>query len=341
MKIAFILLISALTLRGAPNEQNEIQELYRRSLAGDKDAVNQCIEKLEAVLATNPKNQLARVYLGSSYTLRSRDLGFGPTKLRVLKQGLAVMDEAVAAAPNEYKIRLVRALTTNSLPAFLGQRSKSKNDFEWLAQMAKKNPDSFEPDDLQIVRENSPPMILAAMQDDLERVLFSEQTIMARLDEIAADIVRDYRERELTVIAVLNGSLIFMADLLRRIPLPLKLDCLSVASYHGGTKSTGEVVFRQVSLPDVTGRHILILDDILDSGLTLDAIRRKLEEANPLSVRVCVLLEKQIPRAAPIDADYIGFKIGNEFVVGYGLDYMERYRNLPCIGVLRKDLIAA
>ncbi len=179
------------------------------------------------------------------------------------------------------------------------------------------------------------------MQDDLERVLFSEQTIMARLDEIAAEIVRDYRERELTVIAVLNGSLIFMADLLRRIPLPLKLDCLSVASYHGGTKSSGEVVFRQVALPDVTGRHILILDDILDSGLTLNAIRRKLEEAKPLSVRVCVLLEKQIPRAAPVDADYIGFKIANEFVVGYGLDYMERYRNLPCIGVLRKDLITS
>jgi hypoxanthine phosphoribosyltransferase len=179
------------------------------------------------------------------------------------------------------------------------------------------------------------------MQDDLERVLFNEQTILARLDEIAEQIVKDYRDRELTVIAVLNGSLIFMADLLRRIPLPLKLDCLSVASYHGGTKSTGEVVFRQVALPDVTGRHILILDDILDSGLTLNAIRRKLEEAKPLSVRVCVLLEKQIPRTASIDADYIGFKIGNEFVVGYGLDYMERYRNLPCVGVLRKDLITA
>src|SRR6059058_548388 len=175
------------------------------------------------------------------------------------------------------------------------------------------------------------------MQDDLERVLFSEETILARLDEIAAEIVRDYRDRELTVIAVLNGSLIFMADLLRRIPLPLKLDCLSVASYHGGTKSTGEVVFRQVALPDVTGRHILILDDILDTGLTLSAIRRKLEAAGPLSVRVCVLLEKQIPRAAAVQADYVGFKIGNEFVVGYGLDYMERYRNLPCIGVLRKD----
>src|SRR3954447_13083830 len=179
------------------------------------------------------------------------------------------------------------------------------------------------------------------MQDDLERVLISEQTILARLDEIAAEIVRDYREHELTVIAVLNGSLIFMADLLRRIPLPLKLDCLSVASYHGGTKSTGEVVFRQVAMPEVTGRHILILDDILDSGRTLNAIRRKLQEANPLSVRVCVLLEKQIPRAAPVEADYIGFKIGNEFVVGYGLDYMERYRNLPCIGVLRKDFITA
>ncbi len=177
------------------------------------------------------------------------------------------------------------------------------------------------------------------MQDDLDRILFNEQTILARLDEIAAQIVGDYREQELTVIAVLNGSLIFMADLLRRIPLPLKLDCLSVASYHGGTKSTGEVVFRQVALPDVAGRHILILDDILDSGQTLDAIRRKLEEAKPLSVRVCVLLEKQIARVAPIKADYVGFKIANEFVVGYGLDYMERYRNLPCIGVLRKELI--
>jgi hypoxanthine phosphoribosyltransferase len=178
------------------------------------------------------------------------------------------------------------------------------------------------------------------MQEDLERVLFDEATILARLDQIAAQIVADYSQRELTVIAVLNGSLIFMADLLRRIPLPLKLDCLSVASYHGGTKATGEVVFRQVSLPDVQGRHILILDDILDSGLTLSAISRKLEEAKPLSIRVCVLLEKRIERAAPIKADYVGFEIGNEFVVGYGLDYMERYRNLPCIGVLRHDLIA-
>src|SRR5215211_4562974 len=139
------------------------------------------------------------------------------------------------------------------------------------------------------------------MQDDLQRVLFDEPTISRRLDQIAAQITADYRDRELTVIAVLNGSLIFMADLLRRIPLPLKLDCLSVASYHGGTKAVGEVVFRQVALPDVAGRHILILDDILDSGLTLNAIRRKLQEANPLSIRVCVLLAKKIERAAPVE----------------------------------------
>src|SRR6266404_9418214 len=119
------------------------------------------------------------------------------------------------------------------------------------------------------------------MQEDLDRVLFDEQTILRRLDELAADITRQYQDRELTIIAVLNGSLIFMADLLRRIPLPLKLDCLSVASYHGGTTTTGEVIFKQLALPDVAGRHIFILDDILDSGLTLAAIREKLATEQP------------------------------------------------------------
>ncbi|CAA9223636.1 MAG: Hypoxanthine-guanine phosphoribosyltransferase [uncultured Chthoniobacterales bacterium] len=178
------------------------------------------------------------------------------------------------------------------------------------------------------------------MQDDLERTLFDEATILARLDGIAAQISADYRDRELTVIAILNGSLIFMADLLRRIPLPLKLDCLSVASYHGGLQTSGEVIFRQVALPDIEGRDVLLLDDILDSGNTLAAIREKLSTAGPRSVRVCVLLQKKKVRQRPVDADYVGFEIEDEFVVGYGLDYMERYRNLPCIGVLRKELIA-
>lgn len=178
------------------------------------------------------------------------------------------------------------------------------------------------------------------MLGDLERVLFDESTIQQRLDKLADMISYDYRDRELTVIAILNGSLILMADLLRRIPLPLKLDCLSIASYHGGTKPKGEPIFRQTLLPDVAGRHVLLLDDILDSGGTLAAIRDKLATAHPLSVRICVLLEKEKVRTKKIDPDYVGFKIADEFVVGYGLDYMERYRNLPYIGVLRKDLIA-
>ncbi len=177
------------------------------------------------------------------------------------------------------------------------------------------------------------------MQSDLERVLFEEATILRRLDEMAAQISEDYRDRELTVIAILNGSLMFMADLLRRIPLPLKLECLSVASYHGKTKTSGEVIFKQVA-SDVADRHLLILDDILDSGQTLVAVREKLQMANPRSIRVCVLLRKKKLRERPANADYVGFEIEDEFVVGYGLDFMERYRNLPCIGVLRKELIA-
>jgi hypoxanthine phosphoribosyltransferase len=177
------------------------------------------------------------------------------------------------------------------------------------------------------------------VQDDLERILFHETTILSRLDELAAQISKDYRDRELTVIAVLNGSLVFMADLMRRITLPLRLDCLSVASYHGKAQTSGEVIFKQVAPPDVKDRHILILDDILDSGHTLAAIREKLETAGPRSVKVCVLLSKKRKRDRAVDADYLGFEIEDEFVVGYGLDYDERYRNLSCIGVLRKELI--
>src|ERR1700751_2866091 len=135
------------------------------------------------------------------------------------------------------------------------------------------------------------------MQDDLERILFDEAAILRRLDEVAAQISKDYAHKELTVIAVLNGSLMFMADLLRRIPLPLKLDCLSVASYHGKAQTSGDVIFKQIAPPDVKDRHVLILDDILDSGHTVAAIREKLQTAGPRSIKVCVLLSKKKQRA--------------------------------------------
>ncbi len=178
------------------------------------------------------------------------------------------------------------------------------------------------------------------MQSDLERILFDEPTIQRRLDKIAAQISNDYRDCDLTVISILNGSLIFMAALLRRVPLPLRLDCLSVASYHEKAQTSGDVIFKQVAMPDVVGRHTLLLDDILDSGHTLAAIREKLKTAKPRSIRICVLLSKKKERARQVDADYVGFEIEDEFAVGYGLDFKEQYRNLPYVGVLRKELIA-
>jgi hypoxanthine phosphoribosyltransferase len=177
------------------------------------------------------------------------------------------------------------------------------------------------------------------MQSDIERVLFDAPAIHERLDEMAAQVTADYADRELTVIAILTGSLMFMSDLLRRIPLPLRLDCLSVVSYHGKTQTSGDVIFKQLAAPDVAGKDVLILDDILDTGHTLAAVRKKLETAKPRGIRVCVLLSKRKHRARDVDADYIGFEIDDEFVVGYGLDFMERYRNLPYIGVLRKELL--
>jgi hypoxanthine phosphoribosyltransferase len=180
--------------------------------------------------------------------------------------------------------------------------------------------------------------LFTSVQGDIERVLFDGPAIHKRIDEMAAQITADYPDRELTVIAILTGSLMFMSDLLRRIPLPLKLDCLSVASYHGKT-TTGDVIFKQLAIPDVADRDVLILDDILDTGHTLTSVRKRLETAKPCSIRVCVLLSKRKQRAREIDADYVGFEIDDEFVVGYGLDFMERYRNLPYIGVLRKELL--
>jgi hypoxanthine phosphoribosyltransferase len=181
--------------------------------------------------------------------------------------------------------------------------------------------------------------LFESVQSDIERVLFDGPAIHKRLDEIAAQITADYSERELVVIAVLTGTLMFVSDLLRRIPLPLKLNCLSVASYHGKTQTSGEVLFKELSVPDVAGQDVLILDDILDTGHTLVAVRERLETAKPRSIRVCVLLNKSKRRALNVDADYIGFEIEDEFVVGYGLDFMERYRNLPYIGVLKKELV--
>lgn len=145
------LLLSTLPLRAAPNEQKEVQELYRRGLAGEKEAVDSCIRRLEDILRKEPANQLARVYLGSAYTLRSRDLGFGPKKLQALQHGIALMDEAVSASPTDVKVRLARALTTSALPAIFRRAASARKDFEQLAESAKVQPAQFGEGDLQII----------------------------------------------------------------------------------------------------------------------------------------------------------------------------------------------
>ncbi len=154
-RLALLLLFVLESANAAPNEQKEIQALYRRGLTGDKTAVEQCIEKLEAVLKVQADNQYARVYLGSSYTLRSRDMGFGPKKLSMLKRGVALMNEAVTAAPDDPKIRLARALTTSALPAILGYPAASRKDFALLAQLADTHPEKFAEGELQIVYYNA------------------------------------------------------------------------------------------------------------------------------------------------------------------------------------------
>lgn len=178
------------------------------------------------------------------------------------------------------------------------------------------------------------------LYDHLERVLIDEASLQERIAEMGGAITRDFSGLPLTVVTILQGGAVFMADLVREIHLPMKLESVSVASYHGATESSGTVTFHQNRLPDIDGRHVLVLDDILDSGRTLDAILRRFRnECDPLSLRTCVLLSKDIERTVALEADYSGFRIGGEFVVGYGLDYDGEYRNLPVIGVLKPEWI--
>ncbi len=173
---------------------------------------------------------------------------------------------------------------------------------------------------------------------DVGSILHDEAAIQSRLDVLAREITEDYRGRSpFTVLTILHGGMIFMADLLRRVPLPLQMESLQVSSYHGEKESSGQVTFHQ-NLPDLRDQHILIVDDILDTGRTLHAIRSRFEEElQPASVRICVLLQKRKPRAVEVTAEYVGFEIDDEFVIGYGLDFQGRYRNLPYIGVLHAD----
>jgi hypoxanthine phosphoribosyltransferase len=174
----------------------------------------------------------------------------------------------------------------------------------------------------------------ADMGDDLERVLLTEEQLGSRLDEIAAQIDADYAGKDVLLVGVLKGAVMVMADLARRLHSPVQMDWMAVSSYGSGTKSSGVVRILKDLDADLHGRHVLIVEDIIDSGLTLSWLVANLRSRGPESVEIATMLRK--PEAAKVEVDvrYVGFEIPNEFVVGYGLDYAERYRNLPFVGTL-------
>ena len=180
--------------------------------------------------------------------------------------------------------------------------------------------------------------VSADLVSDVAEVLLSEEQIAAKVAELGARISKEYEGRELTLVSVLKGSLPFMADLMRRITIPVRIDLMEVSSYGGtATESSGLVrILKDLSAP-IEGRDVLIVEDIIDTGLTLNYLMRYLRGKNPRSIKVCALLDKPARRLVELDIDYIGFEIPDEFVVGYGLDFGEIYRNLRFVGVLRPE----
>ena len=176
------------------------------------------------------------------------------------------------------------------------------------------------------------------MERDIQEILFSEEQLAKRVAELAEQINRDYADKEILLISVLRGSFIFMADLARKITRPCRVDFMSVSSYGKGSTSSGQVQITKDLSEDISGLHVIVVEDILDSGNTLSYLLRLLEQRHPASIRLCTLLDKPDRRKVEVAVHYSGFTIPDAFVVGYGLDYAERYRNLPYIGILKPEV---
>ena len=178
------------------------------------------------------------------------------------------------------------------------------------------------------------------MKNDIERVLLTEAQLQKSVREMAAEISRDYADKNPTMVCILKGAIMFYTDLLRNMPIPLSMDFMAVSSYGNKTKSSGEVEIRKDLSTSIEGKHVIIVEDIVDSGFTLSYLKRMLDSRGAKSIRLATLLDKPARRAPGITlkSDYSGFVVGDEFVVGYGLDYAERYRNLPYIGILKPEV---
>jgi hypoxanthine phosphoribosyltransferase len=178
----------------------------------------------------------------------------------------------------------------------------------------------------------------ATIHADVEEILLTEEQIQARVAELGAQLAEDYAGRDPVLISVLKGSIVFLADLVRGMDIPLSIDIMEVSSYGAATESSGQVrILKDLSNP-IEGRHVIVVEDIIDTGLTLNYLLRYLREKAPASLRICCLLDKPARRLTEIPIDYVGFTIPDRFVIGYGLDFGERYRNLPYVGVLRPSV---
>ncbi len=180
-------------------------------------------------------------------------------------------------------------------------------------------------------------------QTELERavgeILIDEETLAARVAELGAEVSADYQGRDLLLIGVLKGAVFFMADLMRHLTVPCEVDFMAISSYGDSTDSSGIVrILKDLDI-NIEGRHVLVVEDIIDSGLTLSYLMRNLESREPATLEVCALLTKPARREIDVPVRYVGFEIPNKFVVGYGLDFAERYRNLPYVAVLSQELI--
>ena len=176
------------------------------------------------------------------------------------------------------------------------------------------------------------------MNNDVMKVLLTGEEIEKRVREIAAEITRDYRGESVLMVGILRGAVVFFSELVKRVDLDLRFDFMVVSSYGSGTDSSGEIrIIKDLSQP-IDGMNVIIVEDIIDTGYTLKNLKKLLTTRNPKSLKICSLLDKPSRRKVELEGDYIGFKVPNEFVVGYGLDYNEKYRNLPDICVLKPEI---
>ena len=182
-------------------------------------------------------------------------------------------------------------------------------------------------------------MSATELESGVSEILIEEERIQSRIRELGAELSVDYAGRELLLVGVLKGAVFFMADLMRSLTVPCEIDFMAISSYGASTDSSGVVrILKDLDI-NVEGRHVLVVEDIIDSGLTLSYLLRNLESREPASLEICALLTKPTRREIDVPVRYVGFEIPNKFVIGYGLDYAERYRNLPYVGVLHPSLM--